>query len=696
MSTSHPPIPAKLKAFQHDKERKTRQDWDRYIRQVIKDFQKMERREEDEGMLSAYDLSGAMLRRKTEAILNTMPVIYERYQTLTEATPNALGEEWVSLNIPLCSYSFEEAQSHLLYAAALWILDHIDVEEAWPFLPTEESALDGLYGPDVWDAQHDEELILSVQYVLENRNGPPELSSRDYKRVITDRASAEGTQRSGERHRLNFEGLIALLPEALIWEACAQFEALFWQWTDQYFHSFQELAAATDVHRREYEELRVQFNALIDELDAAVKEQDREEREQKQKKKQKPLAVLAPQAAPPFPFSDGPLSPALEPVSKSKRRIALIAKRLYTKHEELDAAFKKLDKSHDREQSYIHSQIGPGGGTPLSLDAVDPYALCFALLYLIDTGSDLPWLYGPGVMLVEQITERLPWGVIEYDIDEDKVWYDDGETPPYTGKPSVQPDWYDRKYKKKDDFFPRSLVQLLYEETGCLMPRDLHLYDCRAKELGRYGVRGKDTQLLLTCMAALSHAKHQNIALNLRTWDDEAPVESAESGEDSKELKAEIRRLKAALHVAEQAAKGARQELEAAKKQSAQERRELADLRELVFSQEQEEAREEEEPQLELPYTVVKETLIFGGHDTWLKAIKPMLKGNVRFIDRSFLFDTSIIRRAEVLWIQTNALSHKQYYRIIDTARQFKKPVRYFANASALKCAAQLIENDGA
>jgi hypothetical protein len=30
----------------------------------------------------------------------------------------------------------------------------------------------------------------------------------------------------------------------------------------------------------------------------------------------------------------------------------------------------------------------------------------------------------------------------------------------------------------------------------------------------------------------------------------------------------------------------------------------------------------------------------------------------------------------------------------VDNARLYKKPIRYFGNASALKCAMQLIEND--
>jgi len=66
----------------------------------------------------------------------------------------------------------------------------------------------------------------------------------------------------------------------------------------------------------------------------------------------------------------------------------------------------------------------------------------------------------------------------------------------------------------------------------------------------------------------------------------------------------------------------------------------------------------------------------------------------VRFIEKDFKFDTSIIRRADVLWVQPNALAHKAYYRIIDTARQYKKPVRYFTKASAYQSAVQLRDFD--
>ena len=91
-----------------------------------------------------------------------------------------------------------------------------------------------------------------------------------------------------------------------------------------------------------------------------------------------------------------------------------------------------------------------------------------------------------------------------------------------------------------------------------------------------------------------------------------------------------------------------------------------------------------------LSLTFILKLLVFGGHATWIKAIKPLLTGCIRFIDKNKGFDNAIIRHADIVWIQPNALSHSQYYTIIDAVRQLKKPVRYFTYASALKCARQL------
>lgn len=58
------------------------------------------------------------------------------------------------------------------------------------------------------------------------------------------------------------------------------------------------------------------------------------------------------------------------------------------------------------------------------------------------------------------------------------------------------------------------------------------------------------------------------------------------------------------------------------------------------------------------------------------------------------IFDTGLVKHAEVIWIQPNALSHPMYWRVLDTARTYGKPVRYFAFASWIKCAEQVLTWD--
>lgn len=228
----------------------------------------------------------------------------------------------------------------------------------------------------------------------------------------------------------------------------------------------------------------------------------------------------------------------------------------------------------------------------------------------------------------------------------------------------------------------------------------MHLYDRRTKALSKYGVNDDEMAYLLSTMTALAHARRQRVAQNLdEEFEDEDTQETiGETGEDNTAAyREEIKRLRTALHDAEKAARDARKALEDNKAQSLIEHRELADLRELVFRQNEEELADEDEPAKDtgvFPYTVQRDTLVFGGHDTWTKAIKKLLTGNIRFVSKDYVFDTSIIRHVDVVWIQPNALSHKQYYRIIDTARQYKRPVRYFLSASAQKSAAQIVECD--
>ena len=87
------------------------------------------------------------------------------------------------------------------------------------------------------------------------------------------------------------------------------------------------------------------------------------------------------------------------------------------------------------------------------------------------------------------------------------------------------------------------------------------------------------------------------------------------------------------------------------------------------------------------------DAVVFGGHLSWLKAIRPLLP-NVRFVEPSAQPNAGLIMNADVIWIQTNAMSHSDFYKIIDVVRKHNIELHYFTYASAEKCAEQFALND--
>ena len=121
---------------------------------------------------------------------------------------------------------------------------------------------------------------------------------------------------------------------------------------------------------------------------------------------------------------------------------------------------------------------------------------------------------------------------------------------------------------------------------------------------------------------------------------------------------------------------------------------ELTDLRGLVFHQ-QENMYFDNKPddQISFPYHTQNRIVAFGGHETWSREMRPKLP-DVRFVDRTMGPNADMIRRADVVWIQTNAISHGYYYKIIDEVRKYDVRVRYFSYASAQKCAEQIVADE--
>lgn len=94
------------------------------------------------------------------------------------------------------------------------------------------------------------------------------------------------------------------------------------------------------------------------------------------------------------------------------------------------------------------------------------------------------------------------------------------------------------------------------------------------------------------------------------------------------------------------------------------------------------------------PYHTKKRTVVFGGHRTFLRELRKRLPGLKYANISNYGFNVDIIRNADVVWVQTNCISHTQYARILKAVRTHNILLRYFSYASARKCADQIVEED--
>ena len=757
--------PSKMELHQNPEPITNPKEWEKLVQAGMNRYRKIMRKNPEKGdAINTFDLTDSMMRRRQRAIVNTIPKLYEHYHA-PESNQPILGETWRDLNLPFLSYSQLDAHSHILFAASIWILDQITALEHWRelyrYLPKDEKALDELVLHDVWHAEYDYDLIYSVEYVLHHRN-PVEKDGSDYPRVMTsdylaknsllaetttapkhktlNACTQRGLTEEDRENRKNYNAVINMIPQNAINQAVTHFREYARQWVNRFFQAVSPFFEAESEREVLIRETQIQYNQTVDLICAAFDHLERVRKNHSRKGKRP--AVTAPFSSTKMPellsppvngsitsFLDGPPHmqggfPGVSGFAASNPELEAAIGEAMRLSEKLDDIGTRSDEMIDElneiqiqlrtfcmnmtRRGRITSDLPPGEGVvtvkPMPpLEIADPYELCFALLYLIEADDDLPWLYGVGCGLMAEVIENLPWGIIEYDETDDDAWEN---WPAELPKSVSLPEWYARKYRRKDDFdFPRNLAQILYEETGCVLPRDMDIYGCRAKLLGKYGIRGKDAAWLIVLMSCLGTTRRECKALNLdgdaHLWGDVNSERAAESSGEGKEkeladeLKAEIKRLKSSLHSADQENRETKKTLAALKAASEREHRELADLREYVFRQEREEQADEETPEnSQWPYEVQRDTLVFGGHATWVKGIRSILTGNIRFIDKDLVFDIGIVRHADVIWIQPNALSHPMYWRVVDTARMHGKPVRYFSFASWIKCAEQIAAGD--
>ena len=771
-----------------------------------------------------------VLRR---SLADIMPRFIEKYKG--QIDPYEAMLSWIELNAPMVSYTKLEQRYHVLFGAAIWILDRITEQEDWrkklfPLLPQNDRETEEFFEPDVWDCQYEYDLITSVVSVFYYRNldvskgggsGHGKKAARadteaddsfearlrlmeDHPHVLTSEyAASRGLDADWrekpepDKRRERFRALLALIPQEQIDEMVQQFRKTWDQWINFFFDGLIVINKDRESLDQQKSAIAEEHNQIVDELEILIdkaedKRRSRTVRKDGKNGMTKNQAVLNPLLNTNKAMADIPI-PSIEQFIKSQAAASGAVnlgigfhermvpgmglssgsrtgdaeldaqmqrmESLYMKCEALEERFDNLiDESNEiYSHERVYSLLMAGHGRisyrhqdhyatlPASVKEPirfsDVYGLCFAFLYLIELRDDIVWLYGAAHGLMAQVCESLPWGMREYDEIGDPVWDEenDAEDVPKT---AAVPDWDERKYAEKDPdyYFPRSLSQILYEETGCILPRDIRIYYPEYETIRDYGIKGKDAGVMMLMAAALSTARRQVRASNFDASyarlleeengepgeEKEIEKEEADGGADQAaeslrreedargqaaavkddrdvlidQLRDALKKAQASIHTAEAETRNTRKELNATKSIYEREHRELADLREIVFNaQFSDAAGDLPQPSaasagIEYPYETARRTTVFGGHDTFLKAIKPMLP-NVRFIDASYMtFSPELVRNSDIVWIQTNCISHPMFWNVIRYAKQYGIQLRYFTQASAEKCADQVVETD--
>lgn len=685
---------------------------------------------EKPGLTLAMDMDPQRCRRRARAAVAYAPKIRELVQDFCPDIPGlfSIEEDWAYINsLPTTSYDLQEEGMSFTVGAAIWMLDRIKesgrIMEAVRLLPGDESILDEVIIPDIYDPVHHEEVILAMTAVIQRRNedclvpGQKKVkrskASDPVERILADSFTVQGQHQQQVPSRERFEKLLAMVPAASVEQAVKRYEEKLFSWTACYYRC----RANYCEKQRALERRREQFVSGV----------ERQAQELRGRMGKPPLPGIE-DTLKQMTLFDGPAKQTRfdgmeDDPFQLLRYFETESQKLEEEVDALNLEITRFIHRSHRLGSMPYARIQRDYGTEIA-DLVsaftfsDPYEICFALLYLLDRDSDLPWLYYPGIVLSENAGAMLPWYDAEYDESEDAHWDEYYGVEPRLVRPEVKnapelADWYslDYVYRNNDlDFQYRyNLAQIVYEITGAIPPRDLHRYDDGIRHLRRYGITGKKMQVpLLYCMSLLGEGRNRTSEWGLRAFHDlpddlpdtvkeDVDPEVHASLEDlqtrAADLKRENDRLKQAAYEAERELRELRKKQEALLQKSQAERQELAQLRELVFLRENA-GEEEDRESVTFPYTVRHSTVVFGGHETWAKAIRPMLAGDIRFVDRGMRPDTDLIRHADMVWLQPNSLSHSDYYKIIRIIRTQGIPLHYFQFASAEKCALQLVRED--
>ena len=339
----------------------------------------------------------------------------------------------------------------------------------------------------------------------------------------------------------------------------------------------------------------------------------------------------------------------------------------------------------------------------------DPFEIAFAILYLMDTNSIIPWYYFGSVSVGYTMCDQLPYDA----------------RPRIPEKPIKLSGWnsalYQHRYKgyrfkDRTDVlgelvmrdYAKNLSQLVFSNTLSLIPRvvpeqaDLTEY---FNDLGELSEHEKEAYSLLSYALVAGQLRtdsvheYQAVQAARQFLEDNQEEIVLQVNDEDKQLRADNDRLRAKNRELIEMVSGIladhkseSKQVQLLQHQIELQEKELSDLREAVYLLKNNTINEAPaDESIRYPYATSGKIVSFGGHDTWLKEMRKKLP-NVMFIAPDSLPNIDLIRNADIVWLQTNCLSHADFFRIINIVRQNGIPLRYFSFAGTEKCAEQLVK----
>lgn len=667
-----------------------------------------------DSVYEGLDFDPIRQKRRISSVLTVAEEVLERFHTICPDSPGkfSLAEDWVLMNsCPVSAFDYIEKYVFTTLGAAIWLLDHIrdngktdKLNEILCHAPLQ----DDFPMPDVWDSCHSQRLLRQMVSIINNRNSDCPVTEKAIRknkatvaRIYMDRPTAENKIDHSVSSRQLYDQVIALINPAALSQIENQYTDMYWEWLRRYF-------LCRSIFNQEEQRIRAEIDDFQNHMQSIFTKNTVLSRPGK------PLSILSNACTmgqlPAFDFKQDPDQLHQVRSLEYQNRI------LYDKQEEFNARFSSFTREVGEFTLMPFESIAKQYGEEIAsiwqgFEIDEPYSMCMAFLSLLDHNSDLPWCYFPSVILQSCYVSMLPWTRTRHIPNCDDIWeHYDHEANAIVPGPSTQPlpkkikvpeldNWYRLQYHdtaknntEHTDLF--NLSQILYEATGCIMPRKPERHLAALNTLNRYGINSKKAnQNLLYCMALLGEAKHQSQFNQIPVSQDPA---SEALPDTIDELKTQVVALREELSQCRQALQDAANKSNAGTNQKAQLQRQLAhrdylihDLSTVVFH-----SKLPTNPNGgNFPYRIASNYVVFSTDEGWLNNMHAKLP-DVSFFSKLTKANCKTLRSTDTVWIQPKDMSFDEYRSILAEARKSDIPVRIFPFEDTNSCASLMVHAD--